>query len=200
MCSFSRLVDLKPGEVLFNRGDTAKYFYFVRKGLIKLYRQSVQGQEKIFELQKEGRTFAEALMFLDGLQYPVSAAAIEPSTVVAINTREYLSILRDSSDSCLLVMGDLSRRLHGLIEEVDKLSLLSGRNRVASYFLDLYRTQGEAFDLQVAKNSIASLLSLQPETFSRLTRELKTKGALSIEDNHVRIIDEEKLKVLAGIA
>ena len=200
MCSFSRLIELKPGEVLFNRGDTVNYFYFVRKGLVKLYRQSAQGQEKIFELQKEGRTFAEALMFLDGSQYPVSASAIEPSTVVAINTREYLSILRGSSDSCLLVMGDLSRRLHGLIEEVDKLSLLSGRNRVASYFLDLYRTQGAEFDLQIAKNSIASLLSLQPETFSRLTKELKTKGALYIEDTHVRILDEEKLKVLAGIA
>ena len=98
-----------------------------------------------------------------------------------------------------MIMGDLSKRLHALINEIDHLSLMSGRNRVATYFLDIYLNKGAEFTLDIPKSAIASMLSLQPETFSRLIKELRTRKVLEIRDNGIRVLDEQQLRQLVGI-
>jgi CRP-like cAMP-binding protein len=199
LCSHSKILELSEGSVLFNHGDTVHNFYFVYSGMIKLYRQSPFGQEKIFEMEAAGQIFAEALMFLEQTNYPVSAAAMQKSIVVAISTHHFLKILKESVETSLLIMGDLSRRMHELINEIDKLSTLSGRNRVATYFLDQSMNKGHEFRLDIPKNAIASMLSLQPETFSRLLKELCTQQIIEVNDSNIRILDKQLLRISAGI-
>ena len=200
VCRYARLLEFEEGEILFHQGDETHSFFYVCEGLIKLYRESISGQEKIVQFQPTGRVFAEALMFQEMTNYPVSAAAMKKSSAIAINSHEFLKLLQKSPDLCLVILGDLSRRLHELVAEVDHLSLMSGRNRVAAYFLDLYSSQGNQFSLEIPKNAIASLLSLQPETFSRLVKELRTKNILQIQDCDVTVQDADELKRFAGIS
>ena len=199
MCKNSKLIELDEGEVLFNQGDAVHSFFYVDRGVIKLFRQSPDGQEKIFELEGQGQTFAEALMFMSAERYPVSASALRKSRVIAINTRTFLGILKQSTDISLSIMGDLSHRLHDLINEIDHLSLQSGRNRVATYFLDQALNRGMEFVLEIPKNAIASMLSLQPETFSRMIKELRTQQILEVHDQAIRVLDLTKLRQFAGI-
>jgi CRP-like cAMP-binding protein len=200
LCKHCRIIKLAEGDSVFHQGDRVYQFYFVIEGLIKLYRQSSDGQEKVFELEGPGKTFAEALMFLSEDTYPVSATAMTTSRLLAVHTHEYLKILQESPESCLLMMGNLSRRLHQLIAEIDQLSLHSGRNRVATFLLDLYHKQGDGFELGIPKSVVASMLSLQPETFSRLLKELRSKGIIEVRENRVRVLDEQQLRAHAGIA
>ncbi len=72
---------------------------------------------------------------------------------MAISTHHFLKILKESVETSLLIMGDLSRRMHELINEIDKLSTLSGRNRVATYFLDQSMNKGQEFKLDIPKNA-----------------------------------------------
>lgn len=200
ICKCSRILDLKDGEVLFNHGDEVHNFYFVYSGLIKLYRQSSFGQEKIFELEGAGKIFAEALMFYEQTNYPVSAAAMQKSVLVSISSKHFLNILKKSSDTSLLIMGDLSRRLHELINEIENLSMLTGRNRVATYFLDQCLNKGNEFKLEIPKNAVASMLSLQPETFSRLLKELCKQNVITVNDRFINVLDQDLLREQAGIA
>lgn len=195
----SRMRYLKEGDVLFHHGDHVDSFYFVFSGLIKLYRQSTLGQEKIFEMQGSGHIFVEALMFNEQTSYPVSAAAMKKSTVVSIRTQEFLRIIKNSPDTNMMIMTDLSRRLHELINEIENLSLHTGRNRVATYFLDQSLNKGDEFRLDIPKNAIASMLSLQPETFSRILKELCKLDVLEVKDCHIRILDQILLRKQAGI-
>ncbi|MDJ0834272.1 MAG: Crp/Fnr family transcriptional regulator [Gammaproteobacteria bacterium] len=199
MCQYSRTIELQEGESLFHHGDMVVNFYFVIEGLIKLFRQSADGHEKIFELEGAGRTFAEALMFHELNHYPVSATAMRKSTVLAINSRKFQKILVRSPDTCLLIMGDLSKRLHELIGDIESLSLLTGRNRLATYFLDKAMHEGQEFDLDIPKSAIASILSLQPETFSRLLKELTSKHIITARDCHIEVLDMQRLREQAGI-
>ena len=199
MCNHSKIIHLSEGDIIFNHGDPVHNFYFVYSGLIKLFRQSAFGQEKIFELESAGEIFAEALMFFEQPSYPVSASAMQQSTIVAISSKHFLNILRESVETSLLIMGDLSRRMHELINEIDKLSSLSGRNRVATYFLDQSMHKGQEFKLDIPKNAIASMLSLQPETFSRLLKELCINHVIEMQDSHISIIDIEQLRKHSGI-
>ncbi|MBC8212068.1 MAG: Crp/Fnr family transcriptional regulator [Gammaproteobacteria bacterium] len=195
----SRVNSLNDGEMLFHRGDKVHNFYFVLEGLIKIYRQSPTGQEKIIELEKPGQTFGEALMFFDHPTYPVSAIAMEASTLLCINASAFLEVLQNSATVCIKVMGSLSHRLHEQLNEIEYLSLLTGRNRIAMYFLDQSMRQGMEFKLEVPKNAIASMLSLQPETFSRLIKELANNQVIEIQESNIRVLDQDLLRKYAGI-
>ena len=72
----SQITRLAEGQILFNQSEKVKAFYMVLSGKIKLFRMSADGQEKIIEIVKQGEVFAEALMFTDQTDYPVSSAAL----------------------------------------------------------------------------------------------------------------------------
>ncbi len=194
VCKFSQLHQLDDGQMLFNQSDKVTSFYMVLNGKIKLFRMSPDGQEKIIEIVKSGQVFAEALMFAGHADYPVSSAALSDTTVISINAKKFYEMLWDSTATCLLLLGDMSLRLRGLVSEIDKLTLHNGTCRVASYLLQEMSEDKEDFELDVAKNIIAARLSIKPETFSRIIKSLKDKEILSIQGNCITVHDRENTK------
>jgi CRP-like cAMP-binding protein len=189
----SHLIDMVEGESLFFQGDEAVSFYLVLSGRIKLYRVSPDGKEKVVEILESGATFAEALMFIDQPHYPVTATALSPSRVIGINSKDFKSMLRESIDTCFLLMGSMCFRLRGLISEIDALSLDTGTVRTISYLLQQAPPDRDSFELQVAKSVIASRLSVKPETFSRILKNLQERKIVSIEGRNVVIHDRDAM-------
>jgi CRP-like cAMP-binding protein len=189
----SHMTDMVEGESLFFQGDNASCFYLMLTGRIKLFRVSPDGKEKVVEIMEAGSTFAEALMFMDQPHYPVTATALTPSRVIGINCRDYKTMLRESIDSCFLLLGSMSFRLHGLIREIDALSLDTGTVRTVAYLLNQAPPDRASFELQVAKSVIASRLSVKPETFSRILKSLHESEIVTIEGRYVTIHDRDAM-------
>lgn len=185
-------VRLRERQALFEQGDRADRFYLLLRGQIKLYRLSPGGGEKVMEVVAAGDTFAEALMFLDRARYPVTAAALRDSELIGIDAGDFAAMLRESVDTCFLLMGEMSQRLRRLIREVDELSMYSATCRVAGYLLDLARDRVEV-ELQVPKQVLASRLSVKPETLSRIVKQLSARGIIRVEGNRIRIEDRSAL-------
>ncbi len=190
----SQIHKLAEGQLLFNQADKVTSFYMVLSGKIKLFRISPDGQEKIIEIVKHGEVFAEALMFTNQIDYPVSAAALSETIVISINAKNFQEMLWDSTATCLLLLGDMSFRLRKMVNEIDTLTLHSGTCRVASYLIQEMSEGQNSFKLDTAKNVIAARLSVKPETFSRIIKGLKNQGILTIEGNSVTIHDIDALK------
>ena len=189
----SHITDMVEGESLFFQGDKATSFYLVLSGRIKLFRVSPDGKEKVVEIIEAGASFAEALMFMDEPNYPVTATALAPSRVIVINNRDFKAMLRESVDSCFLLLGSMSYRLRGLIREIDALSLDTGTVRTISYLLHQAPPDVTSFELKVAKSVIASRLSVKPETFSRILKSLHEREIVSIDGRNVTIHDRDAM-------
>ena len=196
----SHAIDMLEGESLFFQGDEATTFYLVLSGRIKLYRVSPDGKEKVVEIVGQGGTFAEALMFMDEPHYPVTATALVPSRVIGVNSRDFKAMLRESIDTCFLLMGRMCFRLRGLIREIDALSLETGTVRTISYLLEQAPADRDDFELQVAKSVIASRLSVKPETFSRILKNLHEQEIVSIDGRSVTIHDRDAMIELCQAA
>lgn len=196
-----RQLHLNAGERLFDHGQRAEHFFLVCSGKIKLFRLSVDGNEKVIEIVQPGATFAEAVMFMEGRSYPVSAEAIEPSVALSFDNKTFLQLLRESTETCFRLMADVSMRLHQRLSEIDALTLKNASVRLISYILQLVPNDaGKSAEVQLSapKNILASRLSIQPETFSRILHNLSQDKLISVDGKTIHIHDLEKLRRYGG--
>jgi CRP-like cAMP-binding protein len=97
------------------------------------------------------------------------------------------------------MLAGISRRLHGLVHDIESGALHSGLQRVIGYLLREHEVQnctsGEVItvSLPVTKATIASRLSLTPEYFSKVLRELEDERLIEIDKRDIRIIDVQRL-------
>ena len=190
--------ELTVGAHLFLRGEPAGAFFVMLGGVIKLYRLSMNGQEKVMRLVRTGRSFAESVMFSPDPRYPVSALALQASQVVAIEREAYLRVLRGSFDTWCAIMAQMTARIYAHWDEIEGLSLHRSRARVAQYLLALRSNVKESrLDLPLRKSVIASQLGLAPETFSRALRALIDRNLIAVDESRIEIRDARALERLA---
>jgi len=193
----SKAIELKEGEVLFQQQQIADYFYLLETGEIKLYRLSADGAEKVIELIKAGQTFAEAMMFMDGGFYPVNAQAVTESRLIRVEMAMFRELLEHSPKTSLKILGYMSQRLHGLVQEIDQLSLQNAKMRVVQFLLrELPDDAVSPCTLQwnTPKTVLASRLSVRPETFSRILQQLSQEQLIKVDKKSIEILDIEGLK------
>ena len=197
----TRVVHLDGGQRLFDHGQPARQFFYLRTGQLKLFRSSPSGGEKIIEIIQPQEMFAQAVMFMepdDG--YPVSAETIEPSVLLGFDSEVMRGVLRRSVDTCFRVLASLSYRLRQQVDEIEKLTLHSAASRLAGYLVgqvpgDVPLSPG--VHLPAPKNVIASRLGIQPETFSRVAARLMKEGLIRVQGQDVVLLDVEGLRARA---
>jgi len=194
----STLRRLSRGDMVFRVGEPCNEFHVVVTGQAKLFVLSPSGQEKVVELISNGQSFAEAIMFTDR-PYFLSAQVLTDALMLTVSKQAVIEEIARDHRFALRMLGGLSRRMHGLVHDVEAYALHSGLQRVVGYLLRDQAIDGcEASDvrtvsLPVSKATIASRLSLTPEYFSRVLHELEAKGLIEIDRRDIRIPDPQRL-------
>ncbi|MDO5625974.1 MAG: Crp/Fnr family transcriptional regulator [Pseudomonadota bacterium] len=189
---------MERGRLIFRMGEPCSEFHVTVMGQVKLFAISPAGTEKVIELCGPGQSFAEAVMFL-GVPYVVSAQTLTDSLVLTVDKAVVLHEIQFSPDFSLRMLAGLSRRLHGLIKDVQAYALHSGVQRVIGYLLgdrmaeDEVATEAITVSLPVSKAAIASRLSLTPEYFSRVLHELEAAGLIQVDKRDIHIADTARL-------
>lgn len=186
------------GEMVFRMGEPCDAFHVVVTGQVKLFGLSPAGHEKVIELIGPGGSFAEALMFLSR-PCMVNAQALADALLLTVQRAAVVDELQRDSRFAMRMLAGLSRRLHGLVHDVQAYALQSGMQRVIGYLLRDHDGDETAADevltvsLPVSKATVASRLSLTPEYFSRVLRELEDAGLIEVDKRHIRILDRRRL-------
>ncbi len=187
----SELTRLGRGDMVFRVGDPCDAFHVVVLGQIKLFVANAEGQEKIIELIGPGNSFAEAILFLDKPCF-VNAQALTDTLLLSIGKAAVFREIERDPRLAMRMLAGISRRLHGLVQDVESYALQSGMHRLIGYLLrELEGSQ--TVSLPVSKSAIASRLSLTPEYFSRVLHELETQGLIAIDKRTIRILDVQRL-------
>ncbi len=190
------------GEILFNKGDPCAGFHFVIYGQVKLSFVTPHGSEKVVEIVGPGYSFGEALMFMDK-PYIVMAQTLADSLLLHVSKHVVFEGLERDPEFAKRMLAGLSRRLHGLISDVESYSMQSGTQRVIGYLLrqdEHLASAAESYSvtLPTSKAIVASRLNLTPEHFSRILHELAEAGLISVEGREVAIREVAKLRGFTG--
>ncbi|MBK9135160.1 MAG: Crp/Fnr family transcriptional regulator [Betaproteobacteria bacterium] len=194
-CQLKRLT---RGDMVFRFGEPCEHFHLCVTGQVKLFVLSPTGQEKVIEIISPGQSFAEALMFTDR-PYILNAQALSDGLLMSIGKQVVIDEIERDPRFALRMLAGISRRLHGLVHDVEAYALHSGAQRVIGYLLREQATEdcasGEVFtvSLPVSKATIASRLSLTPEYFSRVLHELESAGLIRVDRRDIHILDAARL-------
>lgn len=191
----SELRRLDRGAMVFRVGDPCEEFHVTVTGQVKLFAISATGQEKVIELVGPGSSFAEAIMFT-GRPYIINAQALTDTLLLTVSKEAVVGEIMQDPRFALRMLAGVSRRLHGLVRDVEAYSLHSGVQRVIGYLLRDHAGPAEGvvtISLPVSKATIASRLSLTPEYFSRVLHELEAAGLIEIDKRDIRIVDATRL-------
>jgi CRP/FNR family transcriptional regulator, dissimilatory nitrate respiration regulator len=209
----TRLKKFSKGDIIFF--DTEPYigFYFVLKGMVKIYKISKDGKEHILHIIGPFNTFAEVPLFENfgsiyenEFRYPANSMAIEDGTeVVLVQGRAFLNLVESTPNICMKIVSGFAKRLRHLNHHIEELTLKDVTKRVAGFILtDHINTKKISPDnkpvitLNITKNDLAAYLGTIQETLSRTFRKLEEEGIIEVEGKNIYIKDEKKLKETAA--
>jgi CRP-like cAMP-binding protein len=193
----TRSVHASRGQTLFHKGDMPEGFHLVVYGQVKLAFISPQGADKVVEIIGPGMSFGEAVMFLES-PHVVYAQTLADSLLLHVSKTVVFNELEHNANFARKMLGGLSRRLHGIISDVEAYCMHSGAQRVIGYLLrDAEQAESNPqVDVMLPTNKgvIASRLNLTPQHFSRILHELTEAGLVSVEGRTIHIADIDRLR------
>ncbi len=185
---------IERGTQVFQRGDPCVGFHVVVYGQVKLAFVSAQGAEKVVEMIGPQHSFGEAVMFM-GKPYIVAAQAMEDSLLLHVARDTLMHEIAHDPALASKMLAGLSRRMHGLMCDLESYCLHTGTQRAIGYLLkDGPDSDGAQIRLPMSKALVASRLNLTPEHFSRILSDLAAQGLIEVQGRNVRILAMDRLR------
>ena len=182
---------------VFHSGDPAPGLYLIVNGMVKVVRVSSAGGEKIIHLARRGDFLAEVPVFLEQA-YDTTAQAVSDSVLLYIPKQAVFQLLRESSLLFRRLLGDMARKVHGLLLDIESNFKL-GHERVADFLLSHVEDisspeEALSIAMPIKKTDLASWLGLTPQHFSRILQDLRQKGLIVVDGPVIHVPSVENLK------
>jgi CRP/FNR family transcriptional regulator, cyclic AMP receptor protein len=179
---------MQKGEILFREGDSARFYYQVVSGKVKMMNCTESGKEFIQGMFGEGESFGEPPLF-DGQPYPACAVAEEESVVIRLCRESFFNLLKEDFELHLRFTQMLAARLRYKSMMARELACHEPEHRVVT--LLHYYKKSESSDtaipyrVKLTRQQIADMTGLRVETVIRTIRNLNRDGKLVINRGKV---------------
>lgn len=184
----------RRGNTIFRRGSEPTGLYFVVEGGVKLLALAANGKEKTIELFEPGRMFGEIGVFRL-TQYRAWTQAVTTTRLVHVPAQNVLEAVRADHGLALRMLGAVSGRVQDLIESIGQAAPLDARSRVCGFLLERLQMpeSSNRIALLAPKSTIASILNMTSEAFSRALRSLREEGIIQVAGRQILILDPSRL-------
>lgn len=171
------------GKILFLHGDEAEHFYFIQKGWVKLFRETLDGTQAVVDIFNKGHIFGDTSIFEDGL-YPYSAEVVEPSEIIALPIKHLKSEIENNGKFAYDMLTSMAKYRRQQDREIEHRSIQNASQRIGCFLLRLIKQDTEGnikIHLPYDKMLVASRLGMQPETFSRALKKLQNETGIEVK-------------------
>lgn len=172
----------RKGSILFPPDTPNDKFFVIRGGWIKLFRETLGGDEAVVDILTHPHCFGE-IGLMGNENMPYGAEVIEDATLVTLPRFLLAEEVRRNSVFGLAVLQNLTRQKISRDMEIEHRTIQTAPQRIGCFLLKLCgeKTSGPVtLHLPYDKTVIASRLGMQPETFSRALNRLRDDAGLTI--------------------
>lgn len=178
------------GSNIITVEDPGELVFVLLQGTVKIFVHQIDGREVILAFLGPGDTVGE-MSLVDSAGRSANVLTLEETTCLAMG--------RDAFNRCLLSMHQLSynlarllsRRLRLANEQIQALSSLDLRGRVARQIVAFAEQYGEELPsgavripLRLTQTDLASIVGASRERVNQVVVELKNEGYISVARGH----------------
>lgn len=182
---------LKKGQYLFRQGEATTHIFIVKKGRIKLVRETFEGFSVVLHIAREGEGFAEASLFSS--EYHCNCLSDLPSQVICLPKGEVLEALGKNKELAEGFMAHLARQVQYLRSNLELRNIRSARQRIFQYLLLKAGEVNSEIHLTSSFKDAAYHIGLAHETFYRELAKLEKEGFILRDGTKIKILKPPKI-------
>ena len=185
----------KKGEQIITEGKEIMNFIYVRNGLVKLSKKTVDNKEHIVSLART-KTFIGFLTIFSQRHYQYTITALAETDVCLIDINVVKDLVRRNGDFALNVLSKISDASDEIIYNRVNICSKQLRGRIA-YLLILLSKEiflNAQFYLPITRREMGELIDMSTANVIRIISEFRKEGILDIQDHTIKIKDFKALE------
>jgi CRP-like cAMP-binding protein len=196
------VVTARTGQWLARQGDPATTFYLIATGAMKIVQNTPEGQELIVRFVGAGDPFG-GVVVLEHAAYPVSALAVEATTLHAWSAAELQALVSQFPSLSTNIMREMAAHMTDALTRVREVTTQRVGRRLAMTLVRLARQGGRAHEDGIllthvlTQQELADLTGTTLYTVSRTLSKWKGDGILSSRARRLIIRSPKRLSALA---
>ena len=193
----------KKNMCVYQEGDSPDYLLCLLSGKVKIFRNGVGGRSQIMRIMRPVQYFGYRAS-LASEPYVTTAIAFEEAFVCAIPMAVVRNAMSHNIALCQFFIRELATDLGIADSRIVGLTQKHIRGRLAESLLFLKDTyglerDGKTIDIHLSREDLAGLSNMTTSNAIRTLSNFSSEGIVSLEGRSIRIIDEEKLKLISRI-
>ena len=178
------------GKILFYAGERPSVLHILEEGIVKIYKHDSNANEIHLAFFHPSDMIAEMAHF-EAIPYPATARCESDVQVHEIHFESFKSYLSENPKLAFQIIRSLTQKIKQLESIVHRSLIDDARTRLARFLLEHEKNLSS-----FTQRQIAQLLSLTPETVSRIFRRFKEEGWIKIERKKITYIATQSLQNL----
>lgn len=194
--------EIAKSEPIYFAHDPSNSIFMLKKGRVKLTRNSPDGKEMILALINPGEIFGELAIYSDE-QRTDYAYTLEKSMICAISRDDFKEFLDKNPELNVKISKLIGFRLRKYTKHIEDLVFKDATQRVVSFLINLAEDQGKKIGEEIfvkpflTHQDIAELTACSRQTVNAILTDLREKGFINFDRKKLIVSKENELKKLA---
>lgn len=203
VAAVARLRQYDKGDLIFAEGDPAHTFIVIVTGRVKVFKSTPSGKEIILEIFGDGDPLGAVAVY-EGAPFMASALTLEPSELLIVDHRAFLSLLEAHPAFVRGLLSGLTIRLAELTRRLAELTGARVEARFARLFLKLAEQIGRKEEsglivpMPLSRQELADLTGTTIETAIRIMSRWQKEDVIRTEKAGFIIVDRSSLEDAAA--
>ena len=193
---FRNPVQLYPAKAEIVKQDTpANAVYLIESGLVKLLRQTPDGNKVIIGFRHRDWLIGAPTVLLDK-PYNFTVIAVIPTRLRGIPRKDFLDHIKKNEQFSWHIHQLLSQQIFDQMKKIEAISFLSAEDRLMRLLVDTVREMETAgsgtpdnFTLPITNQELAQLLMITPEHLCRVLKGIEQKGLIKHDKGALVVTD-----------
>lgn len=186
------------GDIITQEGDVINEFLYLKEGLVKLSKTTIEGKDQIISFSKPF-DFVSLLSVFSSDRYKYSVSAVEDSVVCILD----LDVVKKHARENALFTMDLMTRVSEATDKIvlDNLEIkrkyLKGRVAHVLLYFSEYIYNKDEFELPISRREIAEYIGMTTENVIRTLSEFRKDKIIKIFGKDIQIADKKRLQSIS---
>jgi len=201
LIGYTRVERYAAGREIFDKGSPGQSLMAVLRGSIKISSLSRDGKEVVFRIINAGEIFGE-IATLDGDERSAAAAAMTDCELLVLNRCNFLRMLENRADLCMIILRILCRRLRQTTEQVEDVMFRHLESRVAKALLQLAASvaprglRSTSVELHVSQRELGSMAGGSRESINKILQNWYRQKLIDLGKASILIHDIDAFRRL----